>query len=541
MKNIHRQLLCILIIVVMLSSIITTPVYALDSAAIIRAKSWIATAITAANVFLSPLNYAGTHAIQDAIDPLNLVSTISEQDYTYYMDRSTIKIYPDVVVIDGVPYTDIWLSNNAADKFRTEGFDFFTAYSIASNSNATYASGLGYLDGTPIYSVNGLYNGSQIFGPFPASYSTLATGNGRIYSGVNGTNPNDYRWIDYLTSDNVRLISGNLSNHQYARNPIYMQFKYLNSYWRLCAGLNPNEINYYAVTGLDNYYVSSPFEFDYVSNIIDNTPLLPDEGMYIRVPSSHTNTTHPERSYNIPDYVNNNPGIDNYTFNFDPNTNPNYQIDLDLNDSLGDIITAIIIARLLDLINDPNIIIDYDVDPEPTPPVTDPTIAEQKYSVLDHILQSIKDVLDDILETVENWFDDIKDVLDDILSQITQELSAIKSFLQSIYNTLSTIPSLLQTLFNDLADKILQDIEEGPIKLLDKLLDVLRTLFFPILATLKSFLGIWHYVVEWLSNISNPFTWIIGIMAATSSVLMSPIYALIAGIIVIAVYRRFGR
>lgn len=534
MRNIKRQLLCIFIVVVMLSSLITTPVYAINSASLIRAKSWIAAAITAANIYLEPIGYAAQHAIQDSVDPFGIVNTIQEQEYSQYMDKSTIKIYPDTVEIDGVLYSDIWLSYDAADKFRTEGLDFATAYSLASNTNATYASGVGYVENVPMYNIGGLNRSATYYFQFPSNQSL--------------TDPYSYTVGNYNINCYYTNLLPQLQTKIYTQNPPqgYTSWGNLNlgfnrtAYIKLYNGVYKWYSDANFPMGPDSSLVNSPFHFDYTSGLIPATPLEPGTGMVIRVPSEHTNTTHSDRDYNIPGFVQDYPDTTDFTFDFDPQTNPNYNVDLDINDALGDLITAIIAAYLLDLLDDPNTKIEYTVDPQPEP-VVDDTIAETKYSVLDQILQSIKDVIDDILETVEDWFDAIKDVLDDILTQITQDLSAIKSFLQSIYNTLSTIPTLLQTLFNDLADKILQNIEVGPIKLLDKLLDVLRSLFFPILATLKSFLGIWHYVVEWLSNITTPFTWILGIMTATSSVLMSPIYAFIAGIIVIAVYRRFGR
>ena len=127
-KSNIKLLISFSLCVVLLFTIGITPCYA-DSAGLIRAKSWIASAITACNIFLQPLNYAGSYAVQNAVDPLNLVSTIQEQDYAYYMDKSTIKIYPNSVNIDGINYTDVWLSYDAANKFRTEALDFATAYS----------------------------------------------------------------------------------------------------------------------------------------------------------------------------------------------------------------------------------------------------------------------------------------------------------------------------------------------------------------------------------------------------------------------------
>lgn len=61
-----------------------------------------------------------------------------------YLDRSTLSIRPNAITIDGVPYTNVWLSHDAADAFRINSYDIITAWNIASESNGTFASGSGF-------------------------------------------------------------------------------------------------------------------------------------------------------------------------------------------------------------------------------------------------------------------------------------------------------------------------------------------------------------------------------------------------------------
>ena len=326
MKTIKRQLLCILFVVVMLSSIITIPSYAISSADFIRAKSWIATAITALNITLSPLNYAGSHAVQDAVDPLGIVNTIQEQDYAYYMDRSTIKIYPDVVSIDGQLYSDIWLSYDAANKFRTDGIDFYTAYSIASNSNGTYASGEGFVAGIPVYSITGSNNlYSQLY--FAPGIGQYSIGDINVTTTYNSSSRNNY--VATYPSQGGSISGSYVKDREGFRAKCDQNFNN--------GDFGVSDANYNLWSHLiisSQNCISSPFDFDYVSGSIPAEPLTQDQGLRIRVPSTHTNSTHPERSYDITDYVDDNPDIVDYTFNFDPLTNPDHYLNQYLNYSL---------------------------------------------------------------------------------------------------------------------------------------------------------------------------------------------------------------
>ena len=113
-----------------------------------RIAAMIASAITALNIGLSALTMpAGHFATEQVIDPLHLYNDqYHDVIYQEWLDKSEIKIDRETVIIDGVSYDDVWLSNNAAEKFRTAGLDFKSAYNIASNTEATYAEGIGYVN-----------------------------------------------------------------------------------------------------------------------------------------------------------------------------------------------------------------------------------------------------------------------------------------------------------------------------------------------------------------------------------------------------------
>ena len=524
-RSLTKYIISLVIIVALITSF-SAPAFAISSSDFIRAKSWIAAGITALNVALSPISYAGQNAVQQAVDPLGIVNTIQEQDYAYYMDRSTIKIYPDVVEIDGQLYSDIWLSYDAANKFRTEGLDFFTAYSIASNSNATYAEGLGYCENIPIFNVNNTPQ-SQLY---PFTFGVVGDPNyyqfGNIILGAYN------RQTSYYTQYAINQTpSGSYSNTGRAYDNFRIQRYSGNVYKGYVVNSNNSSI---AASGPNLSLDSSPFEFDYVSESIPTEPLASDEGLYIRVPSSHSNTTYPERSYDIPDYVENNPDITNWTFDLDP-TGGDYELNVDLNNGLGDLISAIIAAYLLDLISDPNVIIDYDIEPdEPTPPVPG-TIANTPWATLERWLSDIKeaiiDGIQDIIDAIgaiEQW---IIDAVHDLIDVIQDVLDTIADFLQDILDAIENIQEALQDILQDIADilsELLEDIESAPIRVFDKVLDVLRNIFLPIIAFIKLHFGIWHYVVEWVTAISSVFLKFFGYMSNTSYNMVLPIYAAIS-------------
>ena len=109
--------------------------------------------------------------------------------------------------------------------------------------------------------------------------------------------------------------------------------------------------------------------------------------------------------------------------------------------------------------------------------------------------------------------------------------------MRDILQQIAEIPEAIR----ELADQILEDIELGPAKLFDKALDILKSLFLPLLLPIRAMMNLWHYVVEWIQSVSSPFTWIFGIMSSTSYNMVLPIYALLAGGICISIYKALGR
>lgn len=149
---------------------------------------------------------------------------------------------------------------------------------------------------------------------------------------------------------------------------------------------------------------------------------------------------------------------------------------------------------------------------DPDLPNPDVPIGDQDPIWLDDLMRWIKNAIDRLGETITDDIDTIHEDIQEIISQISE-----------------------------LADKILEDIELGPAKLFDKALDILKSLFLPLLLPIRAMMNLWHYVVEWISSISTPFTWIFGIMSGTSGNLVLPIYALLAGGICISIYKALGR
>ena len=141
--------------------------------------------------------------IQDVLDSITYGAGMPwTPDYTYQgatwdndiLDRSSVYVRPGFVEIDGVSYTDIWLSNDASQKFRVNAFDLETAWNIVSNSNGTYASGVGYLDGIPMFDVDGNARSQNFY--FSGPDQSLNIGNVIISSSGTGTGHPVWRFSD---------------------------------------------------------------------------------------------------------------------------------------------------------------------------------------------------------------------------------------------------------------------------------------------------------------------------------------------------------
>lgn len=441
-----------------------------------RLGAWIMSALTAMNIALTSTvsTSQGADIINFLADPLDVTYSYTEA----WEDRPTIQIWDDYVTIDGQTYTDIWLSNEAASKFKTDGLDFSTAYSIASNTNGTFASGQGYLLGLPMFDLGGTAYRTQKFSF--GTPGTFTVGGGTVTSSVEG-NYNNPRYI--LTSDDL--------NYSYNQRGSYGTTGTTQSTVQFVNDKNTSyfrpEYTYYDNNNIlrttspsrqlePQAIVTSPFDFDWVAGTIDAQPLDPDEGMLIRVPSD---------TPGLQTFITNNYYLTEPTV-IDPSLDPNILLDID---DLADILAPI----LVNLDNDDITFTINHTSPAPQPdvPIIDATVPQ---------------VVNPIINEITNYGD-----------QITQQIPQI----------IETIPTI---------DEICNNIDTAPYHDLDTGLDKLPTVLLPFITDLRSALGIWHYVTEWLSMIGTSFAFVTG--ALTGTAIMTPIYAAIAGYMCIKVYRR---
>lgn len=433
-----------------------------------RFSAWLAAAISAVSITLQSTNAPYSDLLNFVVDPFNVVYTYPEQALEEFLDNSVIKITPDKTVIDGVEYSDIWLSYDAANKFRTNAFDFQTGYSITSNTNGTFAEGLGYSSGTPIFSVNGVYRSQDFLIPYEDGHYEIGSCSVDLFSRTRDMG------VSYTTSAG--------SHGPYYRN---------SSYFPLRAYLEGERLDYLAFymygengstfangdDGISSSFVSDPFDFDYVAGTIDAEPLEQTDGLRIRVPSSDLE----QFVEDYPEYISSTGKIIDSS---------ETGIDTELGD-LSDIIAAIlpVIIEMQDMIT-------YEAMDTPAPTYTN--IADTNYSILNNTLQNIEDWLSDISSGIQ------------------------------------AIPSAI----GNLIDGFLNDIEIGPIKVFDKALDLIQSLFAPVFLLIRNGLSIWSYVVTWVNTLSAPLTFMVAVLPAA---VWLPVYALVAGTICLAIFRRFGK
>lgn len=485
---------------------------------LLRAKAGIAAALLASNLVLQPASYLADDWLYEAIDPLGYVENIQDTPWSEYIDRNVITVRPDVVTIDGVPYSEIWLGPDAAENLRLAGLDFASAYNILSNQSqaVTYASGKGFVDGIPVYDIgdpNGRYWSQDMIFPAAGAYTV---GDSDVVYTVNerGSNPVQYQlWFTGWGRNSQMYSWRSLSS------PYHVQYALYSGNGQVWAGYD-NTFQYKDSTG-SAQIVNDDFEFDYTSGNIELEP-DPEDGLLLRVPSSYDGGQGSVYNYDIHDLINIYPQVDDtngHELVFDPSLNPDFDVDLDMGNILGDIISAVILAKLAELLGDDAEVI-YAPFPEkedpgpvdPDLPDPDVPIGDQDPIWMDDLLRWIKNAIDNLGDRIQDAIDTIHEDIQEIISQISE-----------------------------LADKILEDIELGPAKLFDKALDILKSLFLPLLLPIRAMMNLWHYVVEWIQSVSSPFTWIFGIMSSTSYNMVLPVYALLAGGICISIYKALGR
>ena len=472
----YKNLISLTLILILLVALCIPTSYALDNSKR-RFGAWVLSAIQAINITASS-TLAPAQSMIDAIaDPPGMVGVYSypwEPDWDdEILSRSSIQIWNDYVEIDGVKYTDIWLSHDAAEKFRVNAFDWKTAYRIASESQGTFASGEGYIAGVPVYDIDGVLQTQAYSIP---THGTYQLGNG-TFQAINRSST--YNQTQYNLDGNTYFYKNNMYKNQ-SPFPWNVGFKKINTYWK--EFLITPEFDY--TTSLDgnlnSYWVYNPFDFDYVSGVIPADQILPqDTGLMIRVPSNTTGlqpfiNDHPE--YTQPGGV---------VMNFD--IHPEIKVEIeDLMDILAPIIPVVNVGDIQFTTNH-----ETPVPPVPDVPIIDATVPQ---------------VVNPIINEITNYGD-----------QITQAIPQI----------IETIPTI---------DDICENIDTAPYHDLDTGLNHLPSFLLPFITDLRSALGIWHYVTEWLAQISTSFAFISGCLVGTT--IMTPIYAGIAGFMCIKIYRR---
>lgn len=208
------------------------------------------------------------------------------------------------------------------------------------------------------------------------------------------------------------------------------------------------------------------------------------------------------------------------------------------------------------------------VPPGPTPtPLPSDTLGGTLYSVwTDDFGTPVLDGLDGINDTIGLIGDDIVDVIDtygqSAVQAIEDQTDVIDTFGQSaiqaiedqtdvidtfgttvtdaLNNPVSGIKAKLDSIVSSLTN-VVENIIEGVKESILGDTTKIEGLFAGIIGRLRSAFGIWHYVVEWVGSIGGVLAWVMNTGASINYSVILPVYACIAGGIVLGVYRRFGR
>lgn len=448
-----------------------------------------------------------------------------------------IKVADDSVTIDGVVYDSIFLSPSMAAELHTQAFDFITQYAITSNSSGLLANGIGYWDGVPMFeTIDGIY--SQIYeftvgSPFAVGNSNYTSGE-RVYNTyismlINGSSAANY----------IKPLSGTIIGQ-----PGYFRWysstsNLANAYKQAFSTYSDLFVSFGGlISGLG---VLDSFDFSYVSGTIDADPLPSDYGFQSYVPHSLID------QYGIT------PGT------YDPTTQSGTDI-------INAILKAIDEAKENDAVLNEEFVETLDPPVPPVPVPTDAlgdvpydtwldTFGQSVYSKLD----ALRNVFDIVGSAIESALEAIEGAIDtvgqSVVTAVNNARTVIDSIGQSVITLLQGIRTAIGTAVTDivsavdavtdavegLAENIIEDIETAPINIVSTALDVIKLAFAPIIAALRACIGLWHYVVEWVQATAPVFSTFIGFMSGTSYNMVLPIYAALAGPIVIAVYKRFGK
>lgn len=413
-----------------------------------------------------------------------------------FLERSTIRIDKDITYIDGVPYTNVWLSHDAAEQFRTEGHDLKTAFAIASNSSGQFVSGEGFVMGCPVYNVgNNNVRSPQYRATVPNQlyeaennrfyFQRTATVGGYYYDlfvkprfqETYRNYPNIWQTVERPTMFRIYSTDGGSS------------FSYIYGILQPNLNIDPSMVGGIPHTELD----MTPFDFDWQAEEIPADAVLgTNVGLNIQVPTQT---------------------INNFYITYPQYDQPSVEIPMvDVDSSLIDDL----ILPLIPVINTGDANIEFTEHETPTP--TPGTIANEPWESLRRALQNIQ-------ESIQQG------------TTIQQAIKAGQDIIAQLIAPINTTLTTIQNSISDLIDKI----ETGSIDFFRDTIRSIRVPFQRWFGLLAQNLGIWHYVVEWLQYISAPFSWFWNVFSNVNPILISPVYAMFAATLVIAIYRRFGR
>lgn len=206
--------------------------------------------------------------------------------------------------------------------------------------------------------------------------------------------------------------------------------------------------------------------------------------------------------------------------------------------------------------NEYTIIIEDGYTPVPPTPIPIPTTSLGDVPAdewMDFYGQRVLDNQDDIINNVNDIPGLINDT-NDYLENIDQNVDEATETLESIDTNIGVGNGILggiRTVINNIASDI-SSIKQGILDLINEIvlatenliagiLNQIPVVFGVIFTPFKQASSIWHYVVEWVQSISAPFSWIRTVATGTSYYIILPVYASLAGTVVLAFFKRFGR
>lgn len=187
--------------------------------------------------------------------------------------------------------------------------------------------------------------------------------------------------------------------------------------------------------------------------------------------------------------------------------------------------------------------------PIPTTPLGDVPSDEWMDFYGQHVIDN-QEALNETVNDIPGLINNTNDTLDNIDQNIEDSTETLESIDTNI-GVGNGILGGIRTIINNIASDI-SSIKQGVLDLINEIvlasenliagiLNQIPVVFGVIFTPFKQASSIWHYVVEWVQSISAPFSWIRTVATGTSYYIILPVYASLAGTVVLAFFKRFGR